>query len=752
TNAETSVAPSLELEEAVMAQEKLIRNKKRRKVQPSLGRWLEARKRRVSGDKTLQPLSFLAPENKDHHTRQELLSMGVCHSTLAVTSLNAKDYRFQLRRFFPCAGGSILVGDGALLLPDPHGCAGAEEFYKAFLTVAGVDPSLCDEAWLRNHYRWLVWKLAAYEICWPSQFAGRCLTPDILMLQLKYRYDREVDACNRSAIKKIVERDDTPGKRMVFCVAAVHTQAGAQPVLELTDGWYSMRAQIDSALSTLVSTGRIRPGVKIVTSGAELVGGHGACSPLEIPESLMLKLSGNSTRPARCYARLGYCAPSSPMCVPLLSLNHQGGAVGCVDIVLSRKYPTMYMEKLSDGACIFRTREEEEKANRKHEEKRQDQIEKLYSSLQAEREKQSPSKGAKRARRLVRREIEKLWTGQELSEAMESALNPEDFQQCLSGSQMERLAEYKRCESDRRQQEINLRLQEAMAKAGHERRNVVPVKKFRVNGCCRKDIDRKASCIVTVWRPGPDWVDMVEGRRYRLYSMAVGPVSTGGSDFTNHVTLTATRQSRLQEKQISDNLLDLVYEKKEVWTVSDLKSSRPKGDEFDFVGVLLKVKEADKLSQPTVLYVCDAEQGILSVNIWPGRQSPVCSSASPGQVLCMSSLFLRRSAARERESVPHLTNSAVMAADARSDFTCFSTSAHASCHSAQFTQMMSLAKEPEFLAEAQMVLEKQLQAQGTSYRTQPTADRNIHGKSDCLCGRTTMQTSHPMLWRRFSAS
>ena len=51
------------------------------------------------------------------------------------------------------------------------------------------------------------------------------------------------------------------------------------------------------------------------------------------------------------------------------------------------------MEKLTDGACIFRSLEEEEKASRKHEEKREEQIEKLYSALQSEKEKESSSKG-----------------------------------------------------------------------------------------------------------------------------------------------------------------------------------------------------------------------------------------------------------------------------------------------------------------------------------------------------------------------
>ena len=49
------------------------------------------------------------------------------------------------------------------------------------------------------------------------------------------------------------------------------------------------------------------------------------------------------------------------------------------------------MEKLSEGGCVFRTIEMEEKVRRKHEEKRQAIMEKLCSQLQAQMEKEEES-------------------------------------------------------------------------------------------------------------------------------------------------------------------------------------------------------------------------------------------------------------------------------------------------------------------------------------------------------------------------
>ncbi|ESO85932.1 hypothetical protein LOTGIDRAFT_130152 [Lottia gigantea] len=63
--------------------------------------------------------------------------------------------------------------------------------------MEGIDLSLISVEWLDNHYKWIIWKLAAYEVAFPHDFIRRSLTPNNVMLQLKYRYDREIDQCYR---------------------------------------------------------------------------------------------------------------------------------------------------------------------------------------------------------------------------------------------------------------------------------------------------------------------------------------------------------------------------------------------------------------------------------------------------------------------------------------------------------------------------------------------------------------------------
>lgn len=47
------------------------------------------------------------------------------------------------------------------------------------------------------------------------------MTPARVMMELKYRYDREMDRSQRSALRKILEKDDSASKRMVLCVSSI---------------------------------------------------------------------------------------------------------------------------------------------------------------------------------------------------------------------------------------------------------------------------------------------------------------------------------------------------------------------------------------------------------------------------------------------------------------------------------------------------------------------------------------------------
>lgn len=104
-----------------------------------------------------------------------------------------------------------------------------------------------------------------------------------------------------------MERDDTAAKTLVLCVSDIiassskrsespcgetgREESSPGAAVELTDGWYAIRAQLDAPLAALLQRGRLAVGQKVVLHGAQLVGSPEACAPLEAPESLMLKVS-----------------------------------------------------------------------------------------------------------------------------------------------------------------------------------------------------------------------------------------------------------------------------------------------------------------------------------------------------------------------------------------------------------------------------------------------------------------------------
>lgn len=76
---------------------------------------------------------------------------------------------------------------------------------------------------------------------------------------------------------------------------------GEKALVEVTDGWYSMRAVCDAGLTAQVRRGRIAQGTKLHVWGAELLGMSEGCAPLEVMEALpAAQLCASSPCVLRC--------------------------------------------------------------------------------------------------------------------------------------------------------------------------------------------------------------------------------------------------------------------------------------------------------------------------------------------------------------------------------------------------------------------------------------------------------------------
>jgi breast cancer 2 susceptibility protein len=89
-----------------------------------------------------------------------------------------------------------------------------------------------------------------------------------------FRYERELEGGSRPALRLITTQDAPSTAPMVLCISAITWPTGegpsAKPVLEVTDGWYRLRAEVDAPLARAVRKRVLRIGRKIVVAGARV--------------------------------------------------------------------------------------------------------------------------------------------------------------------------------------------------------------------------------------------------------------------------------------------------------------------------------------------------------------------------------------------------------------------------------------------------------------------------------------------------
>ncbi|NWX12072.1 BRCA2 protein, partial [Aegotheles bennettii] len=569
---------------------------------------------------------------------EELYTYGVSKHCIQINSTNAESFQFLIKDFFSkeylLAGNGVQLADGGWLIPTDEGKAGKKEFYRALCDTPGVDPKLITEAWVYNHYRWIVWKLAAMEVSFPHEFANRCLTPETVLLQLKYRYDLEVDKSKRSAIKKITERDDAAGKTLVLCISKIVSlntvvspsssnknveSKKAAAIIEVTDGWYGIRALLDPPLKAFLHRRRLIVGQKIIVHGAELVGSQNGCTPLEAPDSLMLKISANSTRCARWHAKLGFHRDPRPFPLPLSSLYSEGGAVGCIDVVIQRTYPIQWMEKTSAGSYVFRNSRAEEREAAKHAENQQKKLEALFAKIQAEYEKREErtSRRTPRSHIVTRQQIHNLQDGTELYEAIQNASDPGYMEGYLSEDQLKALNAHRQLMNDKKQTQIQEEFKKALESVEQEE-----------NGCSKRDVsavwklcvvdykkqEKHKGVILSIWRPLLDVCTLLkEGSRYRIYQLSTSQ-SKGRSDSSN-VQLTATKKTQYLQLPVSQEMLLQIFFPRKALKFTSLTdpSFQPPCAEVDVVGVVVSVR---RTGFTTMVYLSDENYNLVAVKIW----------------------------------------------------------------------------------------------------------------------------------------
>lgn len=232
------------------------------------------------------------------------------------------------------------------------------------LLSLGAQSSTISPEWTANHYRWIVWKFCAMIRAFPDEYSPANLSPEWILQQLCYRYEREVNLCQRSPLKTIIERDDAASRYLCLMVAEIDFEKRA---LELSDGWYSIWTnKLDDSMWNLMERRRIVSGTKIEIFGASLVGGQDAIPALEAssPEctNCRLQFGRNSCRPAKWDTKLGFIfGPERPVAFlkHLHQIHAQGGLVPAIRVRIDRIYPLLIREeRAGENSTVLRSERE----------------------------------------------------------------------------------------------------------------------------------------------------------------------------------------------------------------------------------------------------------------------------------------------------------------------------------------------------------------------------------------------------------
>ncbi|XP_078041052.1 uncharacterized protein LOC144472143 [Augochlora pura] len=596
-----------------LKQEEQIKLKEKSKLKPTPGKLYIYRKSNHGNRITWREISKGAAPTLCSYA--ELIQRKLPPEILDVTPDNAVAYKFRCSDFY---GQSIVqnniegiqLEDGACLVLDENDYVGIVEIKRSFLASPGVDPNLLPDGWVENHYKWIVWKYASMDrIKFPTTVLPRALTPARVMVDLKYRYDREIDRSQRSAIRKILEKDDAASKRMILCVSSIIEHGN--PVdntanlnvlkpptkkLILTDGWYSVQTIIDHAMIQNITRDKVKVGTKLITYGSELLHCDQGCSPLEVPDNVCLKIHTNATRRARWDAKLGYAASSRPICVKLKDILLYGGLIGQIKVVVARVYPILYHEKNPSGESFFRNTRCEEKANIAYEKECRSLVEAFYSKAEKYFSEESRiSNSTPDSIDLAAIEWKK--DREKLSE--EKFLSIQERQQLIDKCRM-------------KEEQIRQQLESRLQKSLPSPRQVTPVLKIRV-------IEEETSAILSIWSPNEDVTDILkEGNCISMCN--VTPSLKRGND----LQLTAGRNTLFSRLSTSDKL----YPQRTYTPLCDINKPNfaPAYGELDTVGIVvyignephgMKNFQAAYLAQPYT----DSQSCYLSVLFWNGITS-----------------------------------------------------------------------------------------------------------------------------------
>eukprot|EP01129_Flabellula_baltica_P014248 TRINITY_DN6781_c0_g2_i1.p1 TRINITY_DN6781_c0_g2~~TRINITY_DN6781_c0_g2_i1.p1 ORF type:complete len:602 (-),score=94.02 TRINITY_DN6781_c0_g2_i1:917-2722(-) len=517
---------------------------------------------------------------------------------------------------------------------------GPEDFYNLLRKEVGNSATI-KLNWVKNHYRFIVWKLASMERVFPQDYGGNLLTPDRVLSQLKYRCEIEIFQSKRPAIRKILEQDESSARLIVVVVTAIRfTGTSSDPtghpsddhslgIIEISDGWYSINAQLDEKLTELLNKGKIYEGLKLRIASSVVIGSGRAQSPLDITDSTMLGIHVNGVRRQRWWAKLGFQRQSS-LVIAIKSIDKDGGIVPCIDVLIERAYPVLYLVSHKEGKTVLTARGEDNASNKfsaQLMEKRQALAEQIRKDI--EEDARDDARAYLKNSDLD--ELEKLYY------EMISSDDPGYYLSYVSPHLQGRLKKKFDSFHQNQMNKISQQIEKEIREDPDLSRDVRPFLRLKIRDYPTVKRPKTMCAYLTIWNPTSELIDdLKEGKRFRIFNTTP---DSRNQDFSNAPTLNSSNNTRYELVRCET----CVYDERRFYNIPASKIRFGTGkDEFDFIGVIIIAgtrKEVDngKISQS--LFLTDASEEIIAVDITLQPEDfPSQNALKMGKVVAFSNL------------------------------------------------------------------------------------------------------------------